>query len=87
MKAYVVKLTKLSDNQNSLRTNEVEGISDELPVIGRPFRLVANPIVEGADARLVITSEIKNIEKTENQYVFNTLNSQYKLEILSEEQI
>lgn len=87
MKAYVVKLIKLSNNKNNLRTSEVEGISDELPTVGKTFRLVANPVVDGADARLVITSEIKNVEKAGNEYTLETLNSMYKLEILREEEV
>ena len=31
------RLTKLSDNPNALRTRMIEGLADEVPMIGRPF--------------------------------------------------
>lgn len=73
-----VKLTKISDNQNNLRTNEVIGYCDELPVIGKSFIMFGEGIEFGT--RMVSTSVVKEYNQETN--VFKTLNSQYKLELL-----
>lgn len=73
-----VKLTKISDNQNNLRTNEVIGHCDELPVIGKSFIMFGEGIEFGT--RMVSTSVVKEYNQEAN--VFKTLNSQYKLELL-----
>lgn len=87
MIAHKVKLTKIESNHNNLRTNEIEGVSLDLPEVGKSFYLVGESLTEGMDARVVTTTEIKSLEKTDNEYTFKTLNSTYKLEVLGTEEI
>lgn len=84
MKSYKVKLTKLQSNHNNLRTDSVEGFSLELPEVGKSFQLVGDPLTAGALFRGVFTTEIKNVERMGNEFVFHTMNSKYKLEVLGE---
>lgn len=74
-----VKLTKLSDNQNALRTNEVIGITDELPVVGKSFVMTGEGLEFGT--RMIWTSEVMKLNEDGS---FNTQNSVYKVEVLEE---
>lgn len=81
---YRVKLTKVSTNQNGLRTPVVEGYCNELPQVGKGFVLLTEPLETG-DVRKVWTSNVKAFsleEKTEMQ--FTTQYSEYHLEIKEE---
>ena len=82
MKSYRVRLNKIISTHENLRTSEVEGESLALPTIGEGFILIGKSLTEGANARLVVTSEIKEVEQDGIDYVFKTLNSTYRLEIL-----
>ena len=84
---HKVKLTKIESNHNNLRTDIIEGITLELPEVGKSFVLAGKPLTPGTDIRLVTTTEIKNVEKIDNEYKFKTLNSTYKLEVLDSEQV
>lgn len=87
MIAYKVKLTKIESNHGNLRTNEVEGLSWDLPTIGDNFSVIGDSLTEGMDARVVTTTEIKSVEHFDTHCIFKTLNSTYKLEILGTEEI
>ena len=56
-------LTRLSKSEDSgeLRTNEVRGTSGAPPTRGFSFKLLAPPIVEGANGRLIITSSVTKV--------------------------
>lgn len=73
-----VKLTKLSNNTNRLRTNEVTGTCYKLPELGQPFVMFSEGIEFGT--RMVSTSIVQEI----NDLIFKTLNSEYRLEILED---
>jgi hypothetical protein len=87
MKVYKVKLTKVESNHNNLRTNEIEGITQELPSVGKSFQLVGESLTQGMNARIVYTTEIQFVENMGNEYMFKTLNSTYKVEVLGEETV
>jgi len=77
------KLTKLSQNVNALRTDDIEGEFENLPTIGEHFIIINDePINPIASGRIVRTSKIEEIRsEKENQYEFDTENSTYLLEI------
>lgn len=81
-----VKLTKLSNNVNALRTNEVIGKADNLPVIGESFVMTSKPLDPNAAIRLIRTSPVKYISGNMNpdHYIIHTENSTYLIEVLGE---
>lgn len=84
MKRYKVLLTKVASTHNNLRTDETEGITTELPEKGKFFILAAKPLVQGAVLRMITTTEIQNVEVLGDEYMFQTLNSTYKVKVLEE---
>ena len=87
MKVYIVKLTKIESNHDHLRTNEVEGVTNILPEVGKNFTLIGEPLTDGANVRIINTTEIKSVDKEENTIIFKTLNSTYQLDILGIKEI
>lgn len=80
------KLIRLASSNNNLRTNEVIGIFDSLPVEGKEFKMLAESLTPGGTFRLVTTSPVsKIISSKENNYLFNSHFSTYELEIITEE--
>lgn len=78
------KLTKISNNENALRTSSVEGWFYKLPTVGESFRLYSTPLDKPIDSdytRMVTTSLVKEISYTALNYEFKTLNSTYLLEV------
>ena len=80
------KLKKLSNNENKLRTNEVIGGSNVMPAVGEPFEIVGKPLEISEGMRVVCTSLVVSIEKTDNPQVqiIHTLNSVYEITLLQE---
>lgn len=80
------KLTKLSSNQNKLRTDEVLGEGIGEPVVGRSFTFVGESIDEEiktqGGARFVTTSIVTEVIEKDGATEFRTLNSTYRLEVL-----
>lgn len=88
MKAFKVILTKIESNHNNLRTNEVDGLTLEIPEKDKSFHMTSTPLTEGASIRSITTTPVKEVDKiTENLYTFKTLNSTYSLEIYGTEEI
>jgi hypothetical protein len=85
MKVYEVRLTRVESNHNRIRTDSVEGMTSELPVVGKSFCLIGESLTEGMNARLVTTSKITKVDQNGDEYTFNTLNSTYKIEVLGTE--
>ena len=79
-KRYKVALTKIKSNHSVLRTDIVEGATEELPEKGKVFQLIGNGLKFGN--RIVTTSEVQFVEKQNDEYRFNTLNSTYNLRII-----
>jgi hypothetical protein len=89
---FKVKLVKVSANENKLRTNEIVGECKDLPQVGKPFSMTAEGIDFGT--RWVQTSVVKNVSQEielhedgprVHYFLFDTENSQYRLEILNKE--
>lgn len=82
---FKVKLSKLSDNTNEMRTNDVVGQTFDLPEIGSTFLLFGESL-ENKDPsaiRLIRTSRIEAVTTNPTgSFTFRTLNSEYKLELL-----
>lgn len=74
-------LIKISNNDNALRTDSMEGEFEFFPKIGTSFRIFGESLTADGDIRIVTTSVVKNVEQIENIYRFQTLNSTYKLEV------
>ena len=81
MEMIPCKLTKLSTNENELRTNEVEGAFMNPPVEGRSFVMFADPIEKGAFARMIATSRVTRMDVAVKEYVLHTENSMYRIEL------
>ena len=90
---YEVKLTKLSTNENKVRTKEVVGVCAELPKVGKYFVMFAEALDKMYSARMVSTSRIKEIETTSlhignggigDRYRLTTENSEYTVEVLGD---
>lgn len=77
------RLTKLSKNENALRTSDIIGNFTKLPTIGESFVIVNDkPLNTLGSNRVVWTSIVKEISsKEENKYEITTENSVYLLEV------
>ena len=74
------KLEKISDNDNALRTNDIEGNFAILPQVGKRFVIIGEPLEAGYGVRVVSTSPVQEINIEGNgAIVFRTLNSIYRL--------
>jgi len=68
---FAVKFTKVKNNHNRIRTDEVLGKTDELPQVGKPFILIGEGLEFGN--RMVNTSPVKEIERHQpNLFVLTT---------------
>lgn len=89
-------LNKLSSNKNALRTNRVEGTFTDLPFVGMPFQILSEPLDMAAlresepahdddgkiGVRIVITSNVMEVEVTEGVYDFITQSgTRYRVEV------
>ena len=72
------KLTKLSKNENELRTNSMEGEFWDPPIRGKRFAIIGEGIEFGD--RVIYTSIVKEVKQTELGYEFDTEFSTYRLE-------
>jgi hypothetical protein len=77
-------LTKISKNQNALRTNTVEGTFYGPPCAGFSFKIYSTPLTPSHDYREVTTSIVQSVELTDYGFRFKTVNSIYDLYISSE---
>ena len=84
MKQYKVLLTKIVSTHTNLRTDSVEGVAIELPEKGKHFSVVGQSLTPGVTHRVVTTTEIQSVEAMGDEYMFNTLNSTYKVKVLGE---
>ncbi len=85
---FKVKLTRVT-NGSALRTNEVVGVTDQMPEVGLRFVMFAAPITEGAIGRLVETSPVKElvgsfgqVDEKPMMVLFETENSTYRIDVL-----
>lgn len=79
------KLFKLSKNENALRTQTVEGITEQPPVEGASFSILGEALVEHASARFVSTSIVQKVRlQPDGAIEFDTMNSTYLYQPLPE---
>lgn len=79
---YKVIFKKISNNHNRLRTDEIEGQTDELPVEGKPFIMLGEGLEFGV--RIINTSVVEKVEKVFNLYTIETQSgSVYQVEHIS----
>lgn len=83
------RLTKISDNDNALRSNGIVGYFHVPPVEGFNFTMFSEPLENTeADHRTVSTSPIIMVEDGDDQtIIFHTRYSKYMLEIFPDENI
>lgn len=79
---HKVRLTKIKSTHSNLRTDIIEGETDELPEVGKHFLLLGVSLTQGMDTRMVTTTKIQTVNIVNSEYEFTTLNSTYKLEVL-----
>lgn len=76
-------LEKIESSHNNLRTNSMNGYFEEFPKVGEPFRILGKGLEFGT--RIIHTTPITEIlEEKEDLIVFKTLNSTYRVSLLSE---
>lgn len=86
MYKYKVKLSKIKSIHQNLRTDTIEGFTESLPKIDEDFKMFAESLTPEGDFRYVHTTEVCSIDFLDkNTYLFDTVNSKYKLEVLDEE--
>jgi len=75
---HKVILNRIVGGQN-LRTNNIDGVCDQLPTVGQHFVMFGEGLEFGT--RRINTSLVKSIDRNENSLVFDTENSIYELTI------
>jgi hypothetical protein len=79
------KMTKISDNANNLRASSVEGFGHNMPEVGKRFTLLAAPLTEGAEFRMIKTSVVQYLTYNFMTVWITTENSKYEIELLPED--
>lgn len=80
-----VKLEKLSNNANRLRTKTVIGECETLPELNKSFEMTSESLTPGMDFRFIQTSPVVKIVNQTHTFVeFETENSTYIVDILNE---
>lgn len=76
-------LTRLESENDNLRTKDIKGKFEDLPIVGRSFNMLSESLTPGYDYRLIRTSIVQNVSfDGNNKYLFDTLYSKYNLEII-----
>jgi len=73
-------ITKISDNDNAVRTPSMDGYFDNLPEIGERFNIIGESLTKGLTARLISTSPVQGMDISGRYIMFKTENSDYTLE-------
>ena len=84
MKIFYGTLTKISKNQNALRTPDMEGFFSSIPEVGNSFTIMNNePIVkENNTNRIITTSRVISVDRSiDGVFIFDTMNSTYRLDL------
>lgn len=80
---FKVKLERIEGEKKSkLRTTEIEGYCDFLPIIGNQWKMFSTPLEKDKDIRIIITTKVeKYIDFDLPIVIFKTKNSIYKLTV------
>jgi hypothetical protein len=79
---YYVTLKKIESTHSNVRTDQINGLATELPVVGQQFFMYSSEVLtEGTNVRHIHTSEIKDVkvDAQTGEIVFRTQNSLYAL--------
>lgn len=77
-KLYVGKLFKINSNHDNVRTDTMEGLATELPVVGKGFNLYGGALELKVGIRGLFTTSIEELTQLSNGTVlFRTRNSTY----------
>lgn len=81
---YLVRLKKISNNPNKLRTETVTGIALRAPQEFRSFEVWSKPLESNRDFRWIRTSTVQILDWLIPNKIctLTTLHSEYRLEIL-----
>ena len=76
-------LTRINSSHKNLRTDEIEGLFQEIPVVGQRFRIAGEPLDKASSVRLVITSPVEEVRlhPEKGSLEFWTGNSHYGLQL------
>lgn len=81
---YKCTLKKVSrpNVPGGLRTDTVEGVTDQVPIVGCQFRMLADSLASSGDFRIVETSRVVKVEPfTGGVVVFTVSGSKYEISI------
>lgn len=73
---------KIKSSHGNLRTEKIEGVTQELPVVGNCFYLQGKGLEFGA--RFVHTTPIYFCTQLEDTFLFKTVNSTYVFDVLND---
>lgn len=78
-----VKLERIeTTGKSKLRTTEIDGYCDFLPIIGNKWRMYSEPLEKDKDIRVIETTKVeKYVEFDLPLVIFKTKNSIYKLTV------
>ncbi len=80
---HKVRLTKIKSSHSNLRTDVIEGETRALPAIGSGFVMFGKGLEYGT--RMVYTTAIQSLIRTGDEIQFETANSTYLLEVLTDQ--
>lgn len=69
-KEYKVRFQKISNNHNRLRSDDIEGVTNELPTEGKSFVFFGKGLEFGT--RVVNTSPVKIVLQKDDEYILHT---------------
>lgn len=75
---------KLSNNENAVRTKEMEGRFANPPTRGERFVIFGESLTPEGQLRMINTSPVVEIQTTPTGWIFQTLNSKYEVMLIKE---
>lgn len=77
---YYITLNKIESTHKNLRTDVVNGVAPELPVVGQRFFMYSDEVLtEATNVRHIYTSVIASVDNQGDDIIFKTENSLYML--------
>lgn len=75
-----IKLVRIRSAHQNVRTNEVVGVTEDLPKVGSRFIMFGAPVDPKFDIRMIETSVVTAVDRDTLPVTFRTQFSQYRLE-------
>lgn len=77
---FYVTMKKIESTHKNLRTDEVKGLTPELPQVGKHFFMYSNEVLTpDTNIRYIYTSPVRDMRSNDDEIVFRTENSVYTL--------